>query len=177
MRWEETNGKSRWENLMTVVRNVFNKIQNNQTMREYIRISVLLHEANTITVLKEKVADSILIDCIKPRFGENCFETAFSEAFKLVNETIKSYDNFRIIFMSDGGAEVPFDAMKAINESAVRKSHRLSFNLIVQGNCEWGKQTMEDISKELNTPFEVAVDLNSLQNSFNSFVENLHIKN
>jgi hypothetical protein len=172
----ESNGASRWEDLMVVVKNVFYKIQTDHMMKDCIKISVILHEADTMRVFTEQTADSDLIDLIQPRYGENDFEKALSDGFNLVNETITKYDNFRIIFMSDGGCEIPNNAMKTINESEIKKNNRLSFNLIMQGDCSWGLLTMNEISRVLNTPFSQAANSDDLQKSFNSFVETLNIK-
>jgi uncharacterized protein with von Willebrand factor type A (vWA) domain len=168
MSWGGSNGASSWQDLMVVVKNVFYKIQTDHMMKDCIKISVILHESDTMRVFTEKTADSSLINLINPRFGGNDFEKALSEGFNLLNETITKYDNFRIIFMSDGGDSIPYNAMKRINESEVRKNNRLSFNLIMQGNDTYGISTMKEISRVLNTPFSQAANLDDLQKSFNS---------
>jgi len=143
-----------------------------------ITISVVLFANISRIIFKEEIANINLLELLNLSGIGTCFEYPFFDCYKLLTEAkSKDYSIFQVIFMSDGHANFPKNALTMINNDDLKLKDRTKYEIILFGNDFDGIMVNKQIAKELNGNYSNQLDEEMLKSKFVKMIEVINEQN
>ena len=157
---------NKWYHLIEAVKNTFNLILGNNTLKNNIKVTVFIHESTTKNCFTKEQVDLSLINLIQPRWGCNDFEPALAAGYDAILDSQNEFDSFRVAFMSDGGCSYPKNIIEKINKDDKKIKSKIQFNCIMFGTEPSGIEVNKKIAANLGGKYTNAITFEDLKNSF-----------
>lgn len=167
----DTSGsmKGSIDELRSAVENTYKLILSSPEANIKIKNTIISYNSSATVEFKNHPVDLSDVRKIPEADGDTDFELPLNAAYKVIKEYLSLYENFTVIFMSDGQAERPKVAINLFkNDSRVMDKTKFHFVQI-------GKDTrLEAISQELEGNYYKLSEASQLNSQLFNIVRNIN---